>query len=180
MPDQAWEASCAFAAAKDLTAGAATCTALSTSCSPALATVEIAFLAAVIGFGMSKPNGSAYTGHAVEASGEITWESRYRFGASCWVMYAEGTIAPLVSRTSEGANIATVCACGVAALTVRKPLVCASITVSAGVRTNMVTVRVLSGPEIRVTIRLPIAVFSASTSNPAPASGYTTCPASVT
>ncbi|SLI30210.1 Uncharacterised protein [Mycobacteroides abscessus subsp. abscessus] len=85
-------------------------------------------------------------------------------------MYADATNEPLESRTSDGANIATVSASGVAWLTVRKPLVCANITVSAGVRTNIVTVRVFSGPEMRVTIRLPIAVFSASTSYPAPAS----------
>ncbi|WP_207545333.1 hypothetical protein, partial [Mycolicibacterium fortuitum] len=55
----------------------------------------------------------------------------------------------------------------------------ASITVSAGVRTKVVTIRGPAGSWIRATVRVPEAVFSASMSKPAPALGYTTCPPGV-
>ncbi|MCV7253477.1 hypothetical protein H7J86_15025 [Mycobacterium hackensackense] len=47
----------------------------------------------------------------------------------------------------------------------------ASITVSAGVRTKVVTIRTPPGVLMRATVRVPVAVFSASMSNPAPVSG---------
>ncbi|MFL0289901.1 hypothetical protein ACJH6J_02510 [Mycobacterium sp. SMC-18] len=115
--------------------------------------------------------GSTYTGHWVSGRGSNTSESWYKPGRNCRATYDEGTSFPAASRVSAGANIPTVSAAGVARLIVRYPLVWASITVSAGVRTKVVTIRTPVGLLMRATVRVPVPVFSARKSKPAPRSG---------